>query len=624
MNRSVPVAAGPAPRCSPAPRWHCPPPPSSPSPKTRSSTARRAMTVMDTHFGRIFAMANGRMPFDAKAVADNAEIATVVSKWQFSGFVDGSDKGETKAEPKIWAEMDKFKAAGREDRRRTWPSSTPPPSPATSTRSRPPSAQSARAARPATTPTARNSATASGAVRTGARRRDAALGAPVRRIDAPRLRIGLDDGPVGGRQSRSVTILGGRPAAPRRGPVDARRRGLGGRRAPADAVPSSIEWPATPMISFRLRSFASPDQRLRPARRPGQRPARRNRHHRRHLHDAGLPDPQRRSSRRPIRRLQGGAGNPQLQGQSPRPRPARTAPRSIRARVARARRTSSARAASSCAAAEAERVPEVRRGRDRPPAADVRRAASSPTPPTPSTRSTTCRSRPTTPSARATRSSCAPGARSTSTTAPRSTATACSTCRRSAASTSPASRPSELERHLRAQIGRLYTNFNLSVALGQLRSVKVFVVGPAQRPGVYTLQSQSTLLSAVVAAGGPASNGSMRKITLRRDGKALSELDVYEFLVQGDKSQRPPARGRRRDRVPSRPAPRVALTGAVDTPAIYELKSAAGAAARPAALCRRRAGAVEPEQGPARAHRSGAADRRRASSRSSRSTPPAR
>ena len=70
-----------------------------------------AMTVMNTHVGRIFAMANGKVPFDAKTAADNAEVAAAVSKWQFSGFVDGSDKGETKAEPKIWAEMDKFNAA---------------------------------------------------------------------------------------------------------------------------------------------------------------------------------------------------------------------------------------------------------------------------------------------------------------------------------------------------------------------------------------------------------------------------------------------------------------------------------------------------------------------------------
>jgi cytochrome c556 len=72
---------------------------------------RAAMTLMNTHVGRIFAMANGRVPFDAKAAAENAEIATAVSKWQFTGFVDGSDKGETKAEPKLWAEKDKFNAA---------------------------------------------------------------------------------------------------------------------------------------------------------------------------------------------------------------------------------------------------------------------------------------------------------------------------------------------------------------------------------------------------------------------------------------------------------------------------------------------------------------------------------
>ncbi len=130
----------------------------------------------------------------------------------------------------------------------------------------------------------------------------------------------------------------------------------------------------------------------------------------------------------------------------------------------------------------------------------------------------------------------------------------------------------DLERHLRAQIGRLYTNFNLNVSLGQLRAVKVFVVGPAQRAGVYTLSSQSTLLSAVVAAGGPGPNGSMRKIGLRRNGQIISELDVYEFLVQGDKSKDVQlAAG---DVVVFHPAgPRVAVHGAIDTPAIYELKS---------------------------------------------------
>jgi protein involved in polysaccharide export with SLBB domain len=110
-------------------------------------------------------------------------------------------------------------------------------------------------------------------------------------------------------------------------------------------------------------------------------------------------------------------------------------------------------------------------------------------------------------------------------------------------------------------------------SLGQLRGLRVFVVGPAQRPGVQTLSSQSTLLSAVVAAGGPGPNGSMRKVQLRRDGRVISELDVYEFLVQGDKSRDVQlAAG---DVVVFTPAgPRVAVTGAIDTPAIYELRAA--------------------------------------------------
>ncbi len=70
---------------------------------------RSAMFMEVTHFGRIFAMANGRVPFDAKVVAENAEILAAVSKWQFAGFVDGSDKGDTKAKPEIWTEMDKFR-----------------------------------------------------------------------------------------------------------------------------------------------------------------------------------------------------------------------------------------------------------------------------------------------------------------------------------------------------------------------------------------------------------------------------------------------------------------------------------------------------------------------------------
>ena len=130
----------------------------------------------------------------------------------------------------------------------------------------------------------------------------------------------------------------------------------------------------------------------------------------------------------------------------------------------------------------------------------------------------------------------------------------------------------DLEPHLRSQIGRIYTNFSLSVTLGQLRGLRVFVVGPAQRPGSYTLPGQSTVLSAMAAAGGPGAQGSMRKVTLRRDGKVVSELDFYDFVVQGDKSK--DLQLQAGDVVVFEPAgARVALAGATDAPAIYELKS---------------------------------------------------
>ena len=72
---------------------------------------KAAFTVMSRHFGIVAGMANGKIPFDAKAAAENADTATMVSKLPYAGFVEGSDKGDTKAEPKIWTEMDKFRAA---------------------------------------------------------------------------------------------------------------------------------------------------------------------------------------------------------------------------------------------------------------------------------------------------------------------------------------------------------------------------------------------------------------------------------------------------------------------------------------------------------------------------------
>ena len=72
---------------------------------------KSALTVMAAHFGRVGAMANGRMPFDAAAIASNAAIAESMSKLPWAAFTDGSGAGDTKARPEIWSDNAKFKAA---------------------------------------------------------------------------------------------------------------------------------------------------------------------------------------------------------------------------------------------------------------------------------------------------------------------------------------------------------------------------------------------------------------------------------------------------------------------------------------------------------------------------------
>jgi cytochrome c556 len=120
-----------------------------------------AFTVMATHFGRVAAMANGRIPFDAKVAAENAEIATTMSKLPFVAFIDGTDKGNTKAKPEIWTEKDKVAAAATKMQEEMAKLNAAAKG-ATSTRSRRPSARRDSPARPATTSTARNKARRTG------------------------------------------------------------------------------------------------------------------------------------------------------------------------------------------------------------------------------------------------------------------------------------------------------------------------------------------------------------------------------------------------------------------------------------------------------------------------------
>ncbi|MDP3251175.1 MAG: cytochrome c [Hydrogenophaga sp.] len=70
---------------------------------------KAVMTIMGNHAGRLGAMANGRVAFDAKAAADSAALLESLSKLPWEAFVAGTDKGDTRAKPEIWAEQAKFK-----------------------------------------------------------------------------------------------------------------------------------------------------------------------------------------------------------------------------------------------------------------------------------------------------------------------------------------------------------------------------------------------------------------------------------------------------------------------------------------------------------------------------------
>lgn len=128
----------------------------------------------------------------------------------------------------------------------------------------------------------------------------------------------------------------------------------------------------------------------------------------------------------------------------------------------------------------------------------------------------------------------------------------------------------ELDQHLRAAVARDYRNFDLAVDMGRIRSIQVYVTGQARRPGVYTVSSLSTLVNALFASGGPSAEGSLRHIQLKREGKTVADFDLYSLLIRGDKSK--DVRLQSEDVLYIPPAgPRVAITGSIRYPAIYEL-----------------------------------------------------
>jgi protein involved in polysaccharide export with SLBB domain len=129
----------------------------------------------------------------------------------------------------------------------------------------------------------------------------------------------------------------------------------------------------------------------------------------------------------------------------------------------------------------------------------------------------------------------------------------------------------QLDQHLRQSVATMYRNFDLSVDLGRIRSIQIYLAGEARQPGAYTVSSLSTLVDALFSSGGPSAQGSMRHVILKRNGAAVADFDLYALLVRGDKSGDVPLEPEDVLYIP--PAgPQVAVTGSVRNPAIYELR----------------------------------------------------
>ncbi len=119
------------------------------------------------------------------------------------------------------------------------------------------------------------------------------------------------------------------------------------------------------------------------------------------------------------------------------------------------------------------------------------------------------------------------------------------------------------------------TGLSASVAMGTTRTVQVFVVGEARKPGTHTLPPFSTVLHAVLAAGGPTPLGSLRRVELRRGGQATATLDLYGFVLRGEvEGDRPLNNGD--VVVVHRANTKVWVQGKVKRPAVYELRSGEG------------------------------------------------
>lgn len=124
---------------------------------------------------------------------------------------------------------------------------------------------------------------------------------------------------------------------------------------------------------------------------------------------------------------------------------------------------------------------------------------------------------------------------------------------------------------IKASLSKIFKDFDLNVTMGKLRVNKVYIVGEVKTPGDYNLSPLSTVINALTASGGPLKTGTLRNIQVKRGGKVVETVDLYDFFLKGDKSR--DIRLQSGDTIFVPVIGRVAgIAGNVKRPAIYELK----------------------------------------------------
>src|SRR6266571_2901931 len=119
-------------------------------------------------------------------------------------------------------------------------------------------------------------------------------------------------------------------------------------------------------------------------------------------------------------------------------------------------------------------------------------------------------------------------------------------------------------------MSRYFRNYEMSLTLGKLRTIQVYVVGEVEAPGNYPVSSLATVINALAAAGGPSNNGSLRGVRVTRAGQTVAAVDLYDMLLSGDRNKDVQLQNGDTIFVPVI-GPVVAVAGEVRRPAIYEL-----------------------------------------------------